>query len=89
MSYTFATLKREWDEYKEQMYAETTANIGINNTRTIIHAGDEKKIGELTGKLRILGPGFTENGVNEALTKFAKSDFGGILNVNTAKAFLS
>jgi len=68
-----------WDQYTKDLDE-------LNKAR---NAGDEKKIGELTGKLRILGPGFTENGVNEALSKFAKSDFGGILNVNTAKAFLS
>lgn len=68
-----------WDEY--------TKNLDeLNKAR---EAGQLEKIGELTGKLRILGPGFTENGVDQALTKFAKSDFGGILNVNTAKAFLS
>lgn len=68
-----------WDEYTKSLDE-------LNKARK---AGDELKIGELTGRLRILGPGFTENGVDEALTKFAKSDFGGILNVNTAKAFLS
>lgn len=46
-------------------------------------------IGEATGELRRLNPGFFDNGVNEALLKFAKEDFNGVIDINTARAFLS
>ncbi|MFM7856389.1 MAG: hypothetical protein ACKO96_31835, partial [Flammeovirgaceae bacterium] len=46
-------------------------------------------VGKATGRLRALNPAFAENGVDSALIKFANEDFGGILDVNTAKAFLS
>lgn len=41
---TFATLSKDWESHKAMKYAETNSNILITNDRTIIYAGDEKKI---------------------------------------------
>ena len=72
-------IERFWDEF-----TKTTKDL-----RDARRAGDELGIGRATGRLRALNPGFAENGVDSALIKFADEDFGGILDVNTAKAFLS
>lgn len=72
-------IERFWNEF-----ANTTKDL-----RDARRAGDELEIGRATGRLRALNPAFAENGVDSALIKFADEDFGGILDVNTAKAFLS
>ncbi len=39
--------------------------------------------------MRRLNPAFVSSGVDDALIEFAKKDFDNVLDVNTAKAFLS
>jgi hypothetical protein len=70
---------RFWDEFTEntKMLKEARAN---NNGEAIALANTN---------LRRLNPAFVDNGVDTELIKFADSDFGGIINVDTAKAFLS
>ena len=74
-----AGIVRFWDEF-----TKTTKDL-----RDARRAGDELGIGRATGRLRALNRGFAENGVDSELIKFADQDFGGILDVNTAKAWLS
>ena len=44
MSLTLASLTRDVEEYKNQLYAEVTPNISIDNERTIIYAGNQEKL---------------------------------------------
>lgn len=41
---TFASISKDWESYKAHKYAENTSNLSIIADRTIIYAGDEKKI---------------------------------------------
>jgi hypothetical protein len=68
-----------WTEYTKSLDELTKARAN----------GESIKIGETVGRLDRLAPGFRENGVDSALIKFANEDFGGIIDTNTAKAFLS
>jgi hypothetical protein len=52
-------------------------------------ANESIAVGEALGRLNRLESSFRANGVDSALIKFAKEDFGGILDINTAKTFLS
>lgn len=70
---------RFWDEY-----TKTAAELKAARA-----SGQAEKIGEVTAKLRRLNAGMTDAGVSEELIKFADSDFKGVLDLNTAKAFLS
>jgi hypothetical protein len=72
-------ISRFWDEYSKTASELKTARV----------SGEGEKIGELTGKLNRLNKGMTEAGVADELIRFADSDFKGVLDVNTAKAFLS
>ena len=72
-------INRFWDEYSKTAAELKSARV----------AGEGEKIGEVTGKLRRLNRGMTEAGVADELIKFADLDFKGVLDVNTAKAFLS
>ena len=70
---------RFWDDYTKTLSQYRDARI----------AGDELAIGESIGRLRRLDPAFGPNGVDKEIIKFAEQDFGGIIDINTAKAFLS
>jgi hypothetical protein len=70
---------RFWDDYTKT----------LSQYRDARRAGDELAVGEAVGRLRRLNPAFGPNGVDSELIKFADQDFGGILDLNTAKAFLS
>jgi len=72
-------IKRFWEEY-------TTTASELKAART---SGNAEKVGETTAKLRRLNAGMTNSGVADELIKFADSDFKGVLDLNTAKAFLS
>ena len=72
-------IRRFWDDY-----TKTAAELKAART-----AGQAEKIGELTGRLNRLNRGMTDAGVADELIRFADSDFKGVLDVNTAKAFLS
>jgi hypothetical protein len=74
-----AGISRFWDEY-----SKTASELKAART-----SGQAEKVGEVTGKLRRLNRGMTEAGVADELIKFADSDFKGVLNIDTAKAFLS
>jgi hypothetical protein len=68
-----------WDEYSKTAAQLKTARASEN----------AEKIGEVTAKLRRLNSGMTEAGVADELIRFANSDFKGVLDLDTAKAFLS
>jgi hypothetical protein len=70
---------RFWDEFTEntKLLKEARAN---NNGEAIALANTN---------LRRLNSSFVDNGVDTELIKFANSDFGGVINIDTAKAFLS
>ena len=70
---------RFWDDYTKT----------LSQYRDARRVGDEIAVGETTGRLRRLNPAFGPNGVDSELIKFADQDFGGIIDLNTAKAFLS
>jgi hypothetical protein len=70
---------RFWDDYTKT----------LTQYRDARRAGDQLAVGESLGRLRRLNPAFGPNGVDSELIKFADQDFGGILDGNTAKAFLS
>jgi len=70
---------RFWDDYTKT----------LSEYRDARRTGDELAVGETSGRLRRLNSAFGPNGVDSELIKFADQDFGGILDVNTAKAFLS
>jgi hypothetical protein len=70
---------RFWDDYTKT----------LSQYRDARRAGDELAVGEAIGRLRRLNPAFGPNGVDSELIKFADQDFGGIIDLNTAKAFLS
>lgn len=70
---------RFWDEFTKN------ANM-LKDARV---ANDGAAIAVANTNLRRLNPAFVDNGVDTELIKFANSDFNGILDVNTAKAFLS
>lgn len=44
MSHTYASLKKDWEQFKQQRHAEITANIIIDDQRTVIYAGNQKKL---------------------------------------------
>ena len=69
---------RFWDEF-----TKTTDEL-----RKARRAGSEEGVAVASTKLRRLNPAFVDNGVDTELIKFADEEFGGVLNVETAKAFL-
>lgn len=70
---------RFWTEYTK----------GLDDLVKARKSGEAVKQGEAITRLRRLNPAFGPAGVDDALIKFAKSDMDGVLDVNTAKAFLS
>ena len=74
-----SSISRFWDDY-----SKTAAELKAART-----AGNAEKIGEVTARLNRLNRGMTDAGVADELIKFADSDFQGVLNLGTAKAFLS
>jgi hypothetical protein len=73
-----AGIVRFWDEF-----AKTTDEL--RKART---SGSAEGVAVATTKLRRLNPSFVDNGVDTELIKFADSDFGGKIDIDTAKAFL-
>lgn len=74
-----AGIVRFWDEF-------TKNTTMLKEARA---ANDADGIALANTNLRRLNPAFVDNGVDTELIKFADSDFGGVINVDTAKAFLS
>jgi hypothetical protein len=71
-------ITRFWDEF-------TKTTDELRNARK---EGSEQGVALATTKLRRLNPAFVDNGVDTELIKFADEEFGGTLNLDTAKAFL-
>lgn len=69
---------RFWDEFTK----------GADELRKARTSGSAEGVALATSKLRRLNPSFVDNGVDTELIKFADSDFGGVLDADTAKAFL-
>jgi len=78
-AFQYDSVNRFWTEYTK----------GLDELVTARKVEDSIKIAESTTRLRRLNPAFGANGVDDALIKFAKDDMDGVLDVNTAKAFLS
>jgi hypothetical protein len=78
-AFKYDSVNRFWTEYTK----------GLDNLVKARASGEAIKLGEATTRLRRLNPAFGANGVDDALIKFAKDDMDGVLDVNTAKNFLS
>jgi len=78
-AFKYDSVNRFWDEYTKGLDGLVKARKAENST----------EIAANTDRLRRLNPAFVGSGVDEALIEFAKKDFDGVLDVNTAKAFLS
>jgi flagella basal body P-ring formation protein FlgA len=69
---------RFWDEF-----ANTTKQL-----RDARRSGSGEGVAAAATKLRRLNPAFVDNGVDSELIKFADDDFGGVIDIDTVKAFL-
>jgi hypothetical protein len=78
-AFQYDSVNRFWTEYTK----------GLDDLVKARASGEAIKVGEATTRLRRINPAFGPNGVDDALIKFAKDDMDGVLDVNTAKAFLS
>jgi hypothetical protein len=78
-AFQYDNVNRFWTEYTK----------GLDDLVKARASGEAIKVGEATTRLRRINPAFGPNGVDDALIKFAKDDMDGVLDVNTAKAFLS
>jgi hypothetical protein len=78
-SFQYDNVNRFWTEYTK----------GLDDLVKARASGEAIEVGEATTRLRRLNPAFGPNGVDDALIKFAKDDMDGVLDVTTAKAFLS
>lgn len=73
-----AGVVRFWDEF-----AKATKDL-----RDARRAGSGEGVAVASTKLRRLNPAFVDNGVDSELIKFADDDFGGVIDLDTVKAFL-
>jgi hypothetical protein len=71
-------ITRFWDEF-------TKTTDELRKART---SGSAEGVAVATTKLRRLNPSFVDNGIDTELIKFADEEFAGVLNLDTAKAFL-
>lgn len=78
-AFKYDSVNRFWDEYTK----------GLDNLVKARKANKSEDIASSVDRLRRLNPAFVGNGVDEALIEFAKKDFDGVMNVDTAKAFLT
>jgi hypothetical protein len=78
-AFKYDSVNRFWTEYTK----------GLDNLTKARKAEDAIEIAVNTDRLRRLNPAFVGTGVDDALLDFAKKDFDGVLDVNTAKAFLT
>jgi hypothetical protein len=78
-AFKYDSVNRFWTEYTK----------GLDDLTKARKAENSVEIAASTDRLRRLNPAFVGSGVDEALLEFAKKDFDGVLDVNTAKAFLS
>lgn len=76
-SFQYDSVNRFWSEYTK----------GLDELVVARQTGEG--VAETTTRLRRLNPSFGPNGVDDAIIKFAKDDMDGVLDVVTAKAFLS
>ena len=78
-AFKYDSVNRFWDEYTK----------GLDNLVKARKADKAEDVATSIDRLRRLNPAFVGSGVDEALIEFAKKDFDGVMNVDTAKAFLS
>ncbi len=78
-AFQYDSVSRFWTEYTK----------GLDDLVKARASEKAIEVGEATTRLRRLNPALGANGVDDALIKFAKDDMDGVLDVNTAKAFLS
>lgn len=78
-AFKYDSVNRFWDEYTK----------GLDNLTKARKAENSVEIAANISRLRRLNPAFVGSGVDEALIEFAKKDFNGVMNVDTAKAFLT
>ena len=78
-AFQYDSVNRFWTEYTK----------GLDDLVKARASEKAIEIGEATTRLRRLNPALGANGVDDALIKFAKDDMDGVLDVNTAKNFLS
>jgi len=78
-AFQYDSVNRFWGEYTK----------GLDNLVKARKADNSVEVSASIDRLRKLNPAFVGSGVDEALIEFAKKDFDNVLNVDTAKAFLS
>lgn len=78
-AFQYDSVKRFWTEYTK----------GLDDLSKARKAENSVEIAANIDRLRRLNPAFVGSGVDDALIEFAKKDFDGVLNVDTAKAFLT
>jgi hypothetical protein len=78
-AFQYDSVKRFWTEYTK----------GLDNLSKARTAENSVEIAANIDRLRKLNPAFVGSGVDDALIEFAKKDFNGVMNVDTAKAFLT
>lgn len=78
-AFKYDSVNRFWTEYTK----------GLDNLVKARKAENSKEVAASIDRLRRLNPAFVSSGVDDALIEFAKKDFDNVLDVNTAKAFLS
>jgi hypothetical protein len=78
-AFKYDSVNRFWTEYTKS----------LSNLEKARKAENSKEIAASIDRLRKLNPAFVGSGVDDALIEFAKKDFDNVLDVNTAKAFLS
>ena len=69
---------RFWDEFAK----------GTDELQKARTSGSAEGVALATAKLRRLNPSFVDNGVDTELIKFAKAEFDGKIDIDTARAFL-
>ena len=78
-AFKYNSVNNFWTEYTK----------GLDNLVKARKADKAEDIAASIDRLRRLNPAFVGSGVDDALIEFAKKDFDGVMNVDTAKAFLS
>ena len=78
-AFQYNSVNNFWTEYTK----------GLDNLVKARKADKAEDVAASIDRLRRLNPAFVGSGVDDALIEFAKKDFDGVMNVDTAKAFLS
>ena len=78
-AFQYNSVNNFWTEYTK----------GLDNLVKARKVENSVEIAASVDRLRRLNPAFVGSGVDDALIDFAKKDFDGVMNVDTAKAFLT